>query len=88
MGIAMAKATFIGKHYGTGYDRNMIYLEYEYRGMRYEVYENRAKGNEPLPWQHTAAQAQIDRIIESKNIPVEPNPIDWDEIWELNGWNE
>lgn len=60
----MAKAKFIGKTYGTGYNRHFVYLEYEYRGHRYEVYENRAKGNEPLAWQHRNAQAMIDRNIE------------------------
>ena len=28
------------------------------------MYENRAKGNEPLAWQHRNAQAMIDRNIE------------------------
>ena len=60
----MKKATYIGKYYGTGYDRAFVYLEYEYRGRKYEVYENRAKGNEPLAWQHKAAQDRIDREIE------------------------
>ena len=60
----MAKAKFIGKTYGTGYNRDFVYLEYEYRGKTYEVYENRAKGNEPLAWQHRNAQAMIDRNIE------------------------
>lgn len=60
----MAKAKYIGKTYGTGYNRDFIYLEYEYRGHTYEVYENRAKGNEPLSWQHANAQAMIDRNIE------------------------
>lgn len=58
------KAKFIGKYYGTGFDRDYVYLEYEYRGRKYEVYENRAKGNEPLSWQHKNAQARIDREIE------------------------
>lgn len=58
------KAKFIGKYYGTGFDRDYVYLEYEYRGRKYEVYENRAKGNEPLSWQHKNAQARIDNEIE------------------------
>ena len=58
------KAKFIDKWYGTGYDRNMVYLEYEYRGERYTVTENMAKGNEPLAWQHKSEQARIDRIID------------------------
>ena len=44
----------------------MIYLEYEYRGYIYTVYENTAKGNEPLSWQHKAEQARIDKIIKEE----------------------
>lgn len=69
----MKKAKYIGKTYGTGYERDFVYLEYEYRGYRYEVYENRAKGNEPLSWQHANEQARIDRIIELKEKPVSEN---------------
>ena len=61
------KAKYIGKRYGTGFERDFIFLEYEYRGYRYEVYENKAKGNEPLSWQHKSEQARIDRIIDDKN---------------------
>lgn len=81
------KAQYIGKHYGTGYDRDMVYLEYEYRGHRYEVYENRAKGNEPLSWQHRNAQARIDSIIRSQSNPGNAQPIDIDEIWQMLGWD-
>lgn len=61
------KAKFITKYYGTGYDRDFVYLEYEYRGYRYTIYENHGKGNEPLSWQHRAEQARIDKIIEMEN---------------------
>lgn len=60
------KARYIGKYNGTGYNRHMIYLEYEYKGYTYTVYENTAKGNEPLSWQHKAEQARIDNIIKAK----------------------
>lgn len=60
------KARYIGKYNGTGYNRHMVYLEYEYRGYTYTVYENTAKGNEPLNWQHRAEQARIDSIIKAK----------------------
>ena len=60
------KAKYIGKFYGTGYNRHMIFLEYEYRGYTYTVYENTAKGNEPLIWQHKAEQARIDNLIKTK----------------------
>lgn len=67
------KAKFIGKYYGTGYNRDIVILEYEYRGRKYEVYENRAKGNEPLSWQHSNEQARIDHEIELKEKRKESN---------------
>ena len=63
------KAKFIRKYYGKGFDRDFVYLVYEYRGHEYTVYENRAKGNEPLSWQHKTEQAQIDAIIEAESRP-------------------
>lgn len=69
----MKKAKFIGKSYGTGFNRDFVYLEYEYRGRTYEVYENRAKGNEPLSWQHKNAQAEIDKAIELAEKQKESN---------------
>ena len=85
------KAKFIGKSHGYGYNKDMVYLEYEYRGYRYEVYENRAKGNEPLSWQHANEQARIDVLIERgeqmKNQNQEAHPVDLDEIWDMLGWN-
>ena len=81
----MAKAKFIGKTYGTGYNRHFVYLEYEYRGHTYEVYENRAKGNEPLAWQHKNNQAMIDNLIESreKMKNQEYHPFDIDEVFRV-----
>lgn len=49
----MKKATFKYKYYGRGYERDFVYLVYEYRGREYTVYENLAKGNEPLSWQRS-----------------------------------
>jgi hypothetical protein len=63
------KAKYIGKYY----DREYTYLEYEYRGRKYEVYENRNKGNEPLSWQHANAQARIDKEIEIEEKRKESN---------------
>lgn len=60
------KAKYKGKYRGTGFNRHMLYLEYEYKGYTYTVYENTAKGNEPLGWQHRAEQARIDNIIKAK----------------------
>lgn len=81
----MKKAKYIGKTYGTGYNRDFVFLEYEYRGHRYEVYENRAKGNEPLSWQHANAQGRIDAIIELKEKTKDfvTKPFDIDEIFKL-----
>ena len=78
------KAKYIGKHCGRGYDRDSIYLEYEYRGMTYTVHENRAKGNEPLSWQHKTEQDRIDRIKDARKPGGEPANIN--EIYELLGW--
>ena len=60
----MNKATFIRKYYGKGFERDFVFMVYGYRGHEYTVYENRAKGNEPLSWQHKSEQARIDRLIE------------------------
>ena len=65
----MNKAKYIGKYYGTGFNKDYAYLEYEYRGVKYEVYENRAKGNEPLSWQHKNAQAAIDKALDNPPAP-------------------
>lgn len=84
----MKKAKFIRKYYGTGYDRHMVYMDYEYRGREYTVYENRAKGNEPLSWQHRSNQNYIDNLIEIKSRPkADTKPIDLDEIWKMMEWD-
>jgi len=87
------KAKYIGKWTDTSYGQFMIYLEYEYRGHRYTVYENRLKGNIPLAWQHRNEQTHIDALIEQEqNKPkTSSDPIDWDkeldEIWSMMEWN-
>lgn len=58
----MNKAKYIGK----SYDKDYIYLEYQYKGYTYEVYQHKSKGSEPLQWQHKNAQRKIDQIIENK----------------------
>lgn len=83
----MKKAKFIRKYYGTGYERNFVYMDYEYRGHEYTVYENLGKGNEPLAWQHKNAQAGIDRLIEEKQKKEKPYKYEdtaqygFDEFW-------
>lgn len=67
------KATFIRKYYGKGFERDFVFMVYGYRGHEYIVYENRAKGNKPLAWQHKSEQARIDRLIEDwGNKPKNP----------------
>ena len=63
------KAKFISKYAHKEFNEFIVELEYEYRGHRYTISENRSKGNEPLSWQHKNAQAEIDRLIELENRP-------------------
>jgi hypothetical protein len=83
----MKKAKFVGKYYRTSlnFERDVIELEYEYRGMRYSVYEDRKKGNEPLAWQHRSEQDRIDRLLDTPK--VEGKPVDLDEIWKMLDWD-
>ena len=80
------KAKFIRKYYGTGFDRNMVYMDYEYRGHEYTVFENRAKGSEPLAWQHRNEQNRIDTILDAPK-QTGGSPADLDEIWKMLGWD-
>ena len=82
----MKKAKFISKSRVSGFDRDSVYLEYEYRGKTYTVYENLAKGNEPLSWQHRSAQAAIDRDIEVEEKLKKFNESGKAESWET-GFN-
>ena len=66
------RATFVRKYHGRGFERDFVFLVYKYRGYEYIVYENRAKGNEPLAWQHKSEQARIDQLIEEENKPKKP----------------
>ena len=67
------KAKFVARYYGRGYEKHMVFTEYEYRGHTYTVYENKALGNEPLATQHKSWQARIDEIIRQQNLPKDPN---------------
>lgn len=58
------KAKYIGKFVDTSYGNYIIHLEYEYRGERYTVFEDRRKGNEPIAWQHRTWQDDIDRTLD------------------------
>ena len=65
----MEKAKYIGKWIDTSFGQCVIHLEYEYLGHRYEVIENRNKGNIPLSWQHANEKARIDTLIEMERKP-------------------
>lgn len=65
------KAKYIGKYTDTSYGQHKILLEYEYRGKRYTVTEDRRHGNEPLAWQHRLEQDWIDRILDTHNNATE-----------------
>lgn len=58
------KAKFLNRYEYRNFNDDIVELEYEYRGHKYTVEENRRKGNEPLSWQHRNAQARIDSMIE------------------------
>ena len=82
------KAKFIGKYVDRSYGQHMVYLEYEYRGHRYTVYENRNKGNIPLSWQHKNEQGMIDSLIELESKPKKPfDPADTAEAAFAKLWN-
>lgn len=83
----MEKAKYIGKYIDTSFGQYIVYLEYEYRGERYTVYENLRKGNEPLQWQHANEQSRIDTLIEMENKKPTGKPVDLDEIWKMLEWD-
>ena len=65
------KAEYVSRYQ----QRDDIYLTYKYRGMQYEVHENRVRGNETLSWQHRSEQDRIDRVLDTKCISTEPAEI-------------
>lgn len=65
------KAKYIGRYESNKYGEHIVYLEYEYRGYKYTVYENRNKGNEPLSWQHKNEQGRIDSLIKIEECEKE-----------------
>ena len=68
----MEKAKYIGKRIDTSYGQCMIHIESEYRGHRYEVTENRCKGNITLYRQHENEHRSIDKLIEMESKPKKP----------------
>lgn len=84
------KAKFIGKYVITDFGQHFVIMEYEYRDHRYQVYENRRKGNEPLAWQHACEQGRIDATIEmeeKQKTYSNSDGFDLDEIWDMLGWD-
>lgn len=73
------KAKFIGAYRRREWNRSITELEYEYRGHRYTVMEDRSKGNEPLAWQHRTEQDRIDSLIEVDSRPKTESGISVDE---------
>ena len=67
----MARAKYLSRYESDEYGEHFVFFEYEYRGYKYTIYENRSKGNEPLSWQHKNEQAQIDKLIEIEECEKE-----------------
>ena len=82
------KAKFIGKVY----DRYGKYvdLEYEYKGHTYFI-RNHFSGNamdESLSQQHKEEQKRIDNLISNKTEVKEEGSFDFEEIWNMLGWED
>lgn len=84
------KAKFLSRYEYRNFNDDIVELEYEYRGHKYTVEENRSKGNEPLSWQHRNAQARIDSMIEMEEREKERNTNTDNDDWlkMLWGWWE
>lgn len=70
----------------TTYSKYYNYVEYEYRGIKYEVTYPVANTSfcTSARLQHEDAQARIDRMLDTK---TEAKAINADEIWAMYGWN-
>ena len=72
----------------TEYGKHSNIVTYEYRGRTYDV--EYAKDwmycATPAHIQHKDKQDQIDAEIEAESKPHNGNPVDWNEIFELLGW--
>ena len=75
------KAKFLNRYEYRNFNDDIVELEYEYRGHKYTVEENRSKGNEPLSWQHRNAQARIDSMIEMEEREKECNTDKGNDDW-------
>ena len=82
------KAKFIGKVY----DRYGKYvdLEYEYKGHTYFI-RNHFPGNamdESLYQQHKKEQERIDNLINNKTETKKEGSFNFEEIWNILGWED
>ena len=82
------KAKFIGKVY----DRYGKYvdLEYEYKGHTYFI-RNHFSGNamdESLYQQHKKEQERIDNLINNKTETKKEGSFNFEEIWNMLGWED
>ena len=82
------KAKFIGKVY----DRYGKYvdLEYEYKDYTYFI-RNHFSGNamdESLYHQHKKEQERIDNLINNKTETKKEGSFDFEEIWNMLGWED
>lgn len=75
----MKKAKFIRKFYGRGYDRDTVYLEYEYKGYTYYVTENLTRGNESLASQHKTEQYFIDLKVGQQEAAKKQEPVKYED---------
>ena len=60
------KAEYIGKRIVRENGKDCVYLEFEYRGQRYEI--SRDKGDAPLFFKHSSAQSMIDKKIDGEEV--------------------
>lgn len=84
--------TINAKKVQTFYEKYFTHIQFEYRGRKYEVeYPNSHRVVCTAAWvQHKSAQERIDKEIESEKIERErpANPVDFNKIWAVLGWNE
>lgn len=78
------------KKIATYRDKYFTAIEYEYRGLKYEV--TYANGSQvcctPAHIQHRDAQAKIDDALDNPKPVIETKSImeQLDEIWDVMGW--
>lgn len=61
-------AKFLGSYKHNEYGKCIIELEYEYKGHKYSIEDNRSQGSMPLYMQHKLAQDNIDSEIEKEKL--------------------